>query len=262
MPDEAGLRQEMVRVGRLLYERQLIVAAEGNLSARLGGGLFLVTPAGSCKGFLAAADLLVVDERGRPPAAGGARPSSEWLLHRVIYAARPEVAAVCHAHPPWATAFATARQPLDGCVLPEIVATLGAVPLADYATPGTAEVPRSVRALLDGGHAALLLANHGVVALAPTLTEAYHRLESVERLAQVTLLARLAGREARLGETQVRAILAGHPDAAAPPACEPAPPGRAGDPGASGLAGGSHAALDALATAMAAAILAELRRGR
>jgi len=210
MSDEAALRAEMVRVGRLMYERQLVVAAEGNLSARLGGDRFLVTPAGRCKGQLADADPLVADLQGRPadgsPAA--ARPSSEWRLHREIYAVRPDVAAVCHGHPPWATAFAAAGQALDGCLLPEVVATLGAVPLAPYATPGTEEVPRAVRDLV-ARHDALLLANHGVVTVGATLTEAFFRLETVERLAQVTLLARLAGGERRLGAGDVAALRGG-----------------------------------------------------
>ncbi len=210
MSDEAALRAEMVRIGRLMYDHQLVVAAEGNLSARLGGDRFLVTPAGRCKGQLDEADPVPVDYGGRP--AGGspaeARPSSEWRLHREIYGVRADVAAVCHGHPPFATAFAAAGQALDGCLLPEVVATLGSVPLARYATPGTEEVPRAVRDLI-AGHDALLLANHGVVAVGATLTEAFFRLETVERLAQVTLLARLAGGERRLGAGEVAALRGG-----------------------------------------------------
>ena len=222
MPETAALREEMVRIGRLLYNRQLIVAAEGNLSTRLGGELFLVTPAGVSKGFLSAEALLVVEASGSPTvspagreavvyAAGegvaSRRSSSEWPLHREIYARRSDIQAVCHAHPPWATAFAAASLPLDGCLLPEIVATLGQIPLAPYGTPGTSEVPRSVRDLIMD-HDAVLLANHGVVTVGDTLTEAYFRLESVERLAQVTLLARLAGGERRLSSEEAVAVRA------------------------------------------------------
>lgn len=228
MSDEAALRSEIVRIGRLMYERQLVVAAEGNLSARLGGDRFLVTPAGRCKGQLTAADALAVDLRGRPTgdSPATARPSSEWRLHREIYGVRADVAAVCHGHPPWATAFAAAGQALEGCLLPEVVATLGAVPLAPYATPGTEEVPRAVRDLI-AGHDALLLANHGVVAVGATLTEAFARLETVERLAQVTLLARLAGGERRLGPGEVATLRgdrnASHVPAPCVPGGEPLP---------------------------------------
>jgi L-fuculose-phosphate aldolase len=210
MTDEAALRAEMVRIGRLMFDRQLVVAAEGNLSARLGGDRFLVTPAGHCKGELTAAAPVPVDLQGQPAGdfPAGARPSSEWRLHREIYGVRADVAAVCHGHPPWATAFAAAGQALDGCLLPEVVATLGAVPLAPYATPGTEEVPRAVRDLI-AGHDTLLLANHGVVAVGATLAEAFFRLETVERLAQVTLLARLAGGERRLSGGEVAALRGG-----------------------------------------------------
>ncbi len=276
MSAETALRREMVRIGRLLYDRQLIVAAEGNLSCRLGGDAFLITPAGACKGLLQAEDLLVVDAEGRAVTPGGGRataaagslpqaqrPSSEWLLHREIYAIRPGAAAVCHGHPPWATAFAAAGQALDACLLPEIVATLGRVPLAPYGTPGTTEVPRAVHDLI-AGHDALLLANHGVVAVGDSLQDAYFRLESVERLAQITLLARLAGGESRLTATQAAAVraLAGQADPAAtsPPVCVPAeeiPPPAARSPRSVQAA---ETDLDALAERLAGEILSELRR--
>ncbi len=216
---ESRLRREMVRIGRLLYHRGHIVAAEGNLSVRLGGDLFLVTPAGACKGRLRECDLLVVDAAGRSR-DGDPRPiSTEWPLHRRIYARRPDVAGVCHGHPPWATACACAGVGLTGCLLPEIVLTLGRVPLVPYATPGTEEVPTAVGGLVDD-HDAVLLANHGVVTLGASLEQAWFRLESVERLAQVTLLARLAGGERRLGPAEVAALLA----AGLPPGRPPPPP--------------------------------------
>jgi L-fuculose-phosphate aldolase len=231
MIDSTAQRQEMVRIGRWLYERQLVVAAEGNLSVRLAPDRYLVTPAGLCKGLLAPGQLIEVDAGGQvlpggssSSAAGLApvretpdgqapavsapcpfRPSSEWPLHREIYALRPEIGAICHAHPAWATAFAAAGQSLDGCLLPEIVATLGAVPLAPYGTPGTEEVPASVRDLIPH-HDALLLANHGVIAIGGDLTEAFFKLESIERLAQITLLARLAGGERRLSRREAEAV--------------------------------------------------------
>ncbi|MFH1842986.1 MAG: class II aldolase/adducin family protein [bacterium] len=249
MPPLSAAFDEMIRIGRLLYSRQHVVAAEGNMSLALGGDLFLVTPSGVCKGELTAADLLVVDSEGTlqsSPAAHQAaaeafpsnsgddwtfpetkpttRASSEWPLHREIYRQRPDIKAVCHAHSPWATAFAAAGQPLAGCLLPEIIATLGQVPLAQYATPGTSAVPESILDLIPT-HDALLLANHGVVTLGATLTQAYHRLESVERLAQVTLLSRLAGGERRLTAEEAAAaqsLATGQTRGEAPVPCEPA----------------------------------------
>jgi len=270
MPPISAALDEMIRIGRLLYSRKYVVAAEGNMSQALGGDLFLVTPAGACKGELRATDLLVVDAEGTPQTdrtipqvttpdsaaissdnpdfrhrQPALRASSEWPLHREIYRRRPDIKAICHAHPPWATAFAAAGQPLAGCLLPEIIAVFGQVPLAPYGTPGTEAVPASVRELV-ATHDALLLANHGVVTLGLTLTEAYHRLESVEHLAQVTLLSRLAGGESRLSSEEaatVQALSANRFPEGATLGCEPAPPDlTAGSAEAGGDAGGSDMA--------------------
>jgi len=288
----ASARSEAVRIGRLMYERQLVVAAEGNLSSRLAGGTFLITPTGLCKGQLQQSDLIEIDLRGRPvPAAtppapspsivasapdtdlnfrsqvSTREPSSEWPLHREIYQRRTDVVAICHGHPPWATAFAAAGQPLTGCLLPEIVATVGAVPLAAYGTPGTEEVPAAVRDLVTE-HSALLLANHGVVTMGGSLSEAFQRLESVERLAQITLLARLAGGERRLTAEQAAALQkpgSGRRDVSSRLLCEPAdshlPAGSAALEDPAGFAdSGQEAALEALADLLAREILAELAK--
>ena len=188
MPNLVVLRREMVEVGRLLEIKGLIVAAEGNLSVRLGGHSFLVTPAGRNKGALKVQDLVEVDRHGRSTRG---RATSEWPLHREIYALRPDIRAICHAHPPWATAFATAGRDLDGTLLTETAALLPHVPVAPRAMPGTDEVPASIRPFILE-HDAVMLANHGVVSVAETLPEAYDKLQTVERLAQVTLLAEMA----------------------------------------------------------------------
>ncbi len=143
MMGPATVRRDMVRIGSLLYERRYVVAAEGNLSVRLGGDRFLVTPSGSCKGWLEIGELLEIDQEART-LARDRRASSEWRLHREIYRARPEVGAVCHAHPPYATACAAAGRPLDGRALTETASMLGTVPLARPAVPGTDDVVDSV----------------------------------------------------------------------------------------------------------------------
>ncbi len=205
---ELVLRRLLVQVGRRLADRGLIVAAEGNLSVRLGGHAFLVTPAGTGKGDLQPRDLLLVDRAGRCPAG---RPTSEWPLHRALYEARPDVGAVCHAHPPWATAFSVAGRDLDGSILTETEAQLPRVPLAARAAPGTDEVPASVVPWIRD-HDAVLLGSHGVVAVGPDLETAFGRLETVERLAQVTLLSELAAGRGDLDPALLRDLLgrAGH----------------------------------------------------
>jgi L-fuculose-phosphate aldolase len=138
-----GLREELIRIGRSLERLKMIVAAEGNLSANLGGGFFLVTPAGKRKGDLSPEDLLLVNLQGEPMGDQPGRATSEWKMHQEIYSRRPDVFAVCHAHPPCATAFAASRRPLRSDLLPECVLLLGEIALASYSTPGTDEVPCS-----------------------------------------------------------------------------------------------------------------------
>lgn len=199
---DARPADEIVRVGRLLYERRYVVAAEGNLSVRLASGRFLITPAGACKGRLDAAGLVELDPAGPPVTGEGPAPSSEWRVHAEIYARCPDVAAVCHAHPACATAFACARRELPTALLPEALLVLGdEVPLVPYAAPGSDDLTTALRGRLPGC-AALLLANHGVVAVGASLDEAYRRLETVERLAEVSLGAERLGGGVRLTARQ------------------------------------------------------------
>ena len=187
-PNLVVLRRQMVETGRLMYEKGLIVAAEGNLSIRLGGHSFLVTPAGLSKGRLRVQDLLEIDSRGR---CSRGIATSEWPLHRKIYDLRSDVGAICHAHAPWATAFAAAGRDLDGGLLTETAGLLPRVPLAPRALPGTDALAASIVPFISD-HDAVLLGNHGVVAVGQDLQAAFSLLETVERLAQVTLLAEAA----------------------------------------------------------------------
>ncbi len=187
-PNLVVMRREMVTVGCRMYDKGLIVAAEGNLSVRLGGHSFLVTPAGRCKGSLRVQDLLEIDTLGRSPQGTA---TSEWPLHSQIYALRPDVRAVCHAHPPWATAFASAGRDLDGSLLTETAAQLPRVPLAARSLPGTEALADSIVPFIPTCDA-VLLGNHGVVTVGADLLSAFSLLETVERLAQVTLLAEAA----------------------------------------------------------------------
>jgi L-fuculose-phosphate aldolase len=203
--DTAGrLREEIVAVGRRLYERGLIGGSEGNVSARLPGGRVLATPAGASKGFLTPDALVVTDLSGRP--LGGGRASSELRMHLKIYALREDVGAVVHAHPPTATGFAIAGRPLDECVVPEVIATLGQVPIVPYGTPSTEELPDRMAPWV-ASHDALLLANHGAVTYGSTLGRAIDRMESIEQAARSLLVAHLLGRVNRLSREEVDRLM-------------------------------------------------------
>jgi len=192
---EHELRREMVRVGRLMWERGLIAATDGNLSARLGANRLLVTASGVSKGFLADEDLAIIRLDGEPVSSYRGRdlhPSTEIAMHLEVYRQRPDVNAVVHAHPPLATAFSIAGVSLARCVIPEVIVTLGGIPTADYATPGTAEVPASIQQAIRD-YDAIILSHHGSLTVGATLWEAYLRLEKVEHTAQITLAAQQLG---------------------------------------------------------------------
>jgi L-fuculose-phosphate aldolase len=213
MPGRAdhALRLALCAAGRRLLERDLIGAAEGNLSARRGDGTFLVTPAGVSKGALAPADLLVVDARGAV-VEGAGRPTSELRMHLAAYAARPDVAAAVHAHPVTAVALTIAGAGWPGDLVPEAAVTLGPVAVAPFAVPGTDEVPASLAPLLPG-HDVLLLERHGALCLGATVAEAADRMETLERVARMAVVARAAGGCAPLPPAAVDAVLraAGRP---------------------------------------------------
>ena len=203
-PEEREAREAVVEVGRRLWTRGLVGGSEGNVSVRLGESV-LATPSGACKGFLAPEDLVVTDLEGYP-LAGQGRPSSELRMHLRIYRLRNDVRAVVHAHPPTATGFAIAGEALDECVIPEVIATLGRVPIVPYATPSTEELPDRLAPYV-ASHDALLLANHGVVAYAGRLGRAIDLMESIEQAARSLLTARLLGRVQRLSQEEVDRLL-------------------------------------------------------
>jgi L-fuculose-phosphate aldolase len=197
---EYELREEILRIGRLLWERGYVAATDGNISARLGSDRLLVTASGHSKGFLTASHVILLDLDGRP-AGGyrgrGQRPSSEILMHLEVYRQRPEVQAVIHAHPPLATAFSIAGVSLARCVIPEVIVTLGGIPTTGYATPSTDEVPESIRHAIQH-YDAIIMSHHGSLTVGRDLWEAYLRLEKVEHTAQITLAAHQLGRVSTL----------------------------------------------------------------
>jgi len=200
----------MVRIGRLMWERGYVVAEEGNLSARLGPDRLLATPSGLSKGFLTAHDLVVIRPDGRPVPSyqgRGLKPSSEILMHLEVYRRRPDVSAIVHAHPPTAVAFSIAGVTLARCILPEVVVTLGGIPTAEYATPGTEEVPESISQAIEQ-YDAVILAHHGTLTVGQTLWDAYQKLEKVEHAAQITLIAQQLGQVRTLSPAAIDKLMA------------------------------------------------------
>ncbi|MCI9471296.1 MAG: class II aldolase/adducin family protein [Lachnospiraceae bacterium] len=193
MKSELEIKQEMCAIGKRVYDRGMVASNDGNFSVKLNDNEFLCTPTGVSKGFMTPEYICKVDANGNVLEANeGFRPSSEIRMHLRIYQKRPDVNAVVHAHPLYATTFAIAGQPLMDPIMPEAVLFLGGVPLAKYGTPGTMEVPDSVEPFLDQ-YDAVLLENHGALSYADTLLSAYHKMESVEFYAQLLYQTKMVG---------------------------------------------------------------------
>jgi L-fuculose-phosphate aldolase len=194
--------RQITEVGKRLYNKGMVASNDGNLSIRLNDNEIVITPANMCKADLKTTDLLVADLKTSKVLYGKRSITSEAPMHFFIYKERPDIRAVVHAHPIVTTAIAVAGLSLDACILPEIVMTIGIVPLADYATPSTFEVPDSIRDLLPE-HDVILLANHGAIAVGSSLWEAYFKMERLEHYAQIFLASRLLGKQRLLTETEL-----------------------------------------------------------
>lgn len=206
VPSERAARQAMVEVGRRLYARSLISGGEGNFSCRLPKDRLLCTPAGANKGFLDEDELVATDLSGAPQDPKR-RPSSELLLHLACYQERSDCLAVVHAHPAHAVALTLCGEELLPC-MPEAVTALGHVPTARYATPGTGKVVEAVRPLLSGSDC-ILMERHGALAMGfgrNPLLDACDKIEMLEGVARVQILASARGRPAPLPEEE-RAVL-------------------------------------------------------
>jgi L-fuculose-phosphate aldolase len=199
-------RHSICMVGRWLYERGYIVAGEGNLSVRLDAERILTTPTCVNKGMMNPDDLVIMDMEGRL-LKGHRSISSEAGMHLLFYRMRSDVQAVCHAHPATATGFAAAGMGLDQALLPEVIVSLGKVPLVRYATPGTPDLSAVLEPYVPH-YDALLLANHGAVTCGPNLTIAFYRMEIVEHFARIMQAARLAGEPQLLSTREVAKLMA------------------------------------------------------
>jgi L-fuculose-phosphate aldolase len=190
MPTQQQLKQDIVCICRMLHRKNYLAATDGNVSVRLGDRL-LITPSGVNKGIMEADQILTVDLAGRV-LEGEGRPSSEIRMHSLAYELRPDIAAVVHAHLPYATGCTLAGIDLLEPILPEVVITLGGIPTAPYATPGTIEVPEAIREFIQE-YDALLLSRHGAMTVGRDVVDAYNKMEKLEHTARVVLAARLQG---------------------------------------------------------------------
>lgn len=199
---QAGM--DVVRYGRLLYEKGLTSGTGGNISARVGE-VMVITPSGSCKGMLDPTELVTVDIATGKAVSG--RPSMETPFHLAVYRRRPDVGGVVHVHPRFCTVLACAGVPVDPALTPEGLMVLGRrVPLIPYATPGTDDL-----AVMLGREAeraeAFLLESHGAIAVGKDLKDAFHRMETLEAHAELQYHLAVLRKGGPLPEDEVRRIL-------------------------------------------------------
>ena len=202
---ESLYRADIIEVCRRIYSKGWVAANDGNVSIRIDPDIVLCTPTGMSKGYLTAGQLIKVDMDGNK-IEGELEPSSEVKMHIDVYKHREDVSSVVHAHPPYATGFAVAGLALDQCILPEVVFSIGSIPLTKYGTPSTFEIPDNVRKYLKD-HNVFLLENHGALSIGPDVYRAYYRMESLELFAKISLIARQLGNVNVIGEENVRKML-------------------------------------------------------
>lgn len=200
--NEVQARQAIVDAGTVLYKQGYVVSNDGNISVRISPDTIVVTPTGVSKGDMNPDMMVVMDLDGNVISKGLRGPSSEVKMHLRVYRENPDVTAVVHAHPIYATSFAIAGVPLDKPILSEAMLQVGVVPVAHYAKPGTTDVPDSIAPFVKG-YAAVMLSNHGVLTWGSDLEQALARMEVVENYAKVTLVVNQIGSERGLSQDQV-----------------------------------------------------------
>ena len=204
MTDEQTARRDLIEICHLMYQRSYVVSSDGNVSMRLDDGRILATPTMTCKGRMTEDLIAVTDLDGK--SLNNRKASSELEMHLLIYRERPDVKAVCHAHPPHGTAFAVAGLAIDQPILSEVILTLGCVPLAAYGTPSTSELTEAMQPLVKH-HNALLMANHGAVAYGSDLWQAWDRLETLEHTAKIAILSRALGGSKNLPSDAIEKLI-------------------------------------------------------
>jgi L-fuculose-phosphate aldolase len=203
--NEYKLKEQICEIGRRVYAKGFAAANDGNITIRLNDREVLCTPTMVSKGFMKPEDICKIDYEGKQ-LAGTRKRTSECLLHLAIYKQRPDVNGVVHCHPPHATAFAVAREPIPKCVLPEVEVFLGEVPMAMYETPGTQKFADTIVPFVKDCNT-IILANHGTVTFGPTLENAYFNTEIIDAYCRILILARQLGPVNYFTEQQTRELL-------------------------------------------------------
>lgn len=185
------IKQEMIRVGKKLWDRQYVDGNGGNITYRLTPERVICTPTLLSKGDLTLDDFCLVDLEGLQ-LAGKLKRTSEVYLHLQIFKTVPEARAAVHAHPPHATAYAISGRVPPNCVIPEQDVFVGSVAISPYETPGTTDFAKTIIPYAKN-HNTILLSNHGIICWADTVTHAEWYVEVVDTYCRTLMLAAQLG---------------------------------------------------------------------
>jgi len=199
------IKQEICEIGDRLYKKGFAAANDGNISYRLGPNEVICTPTMITKGFMKPDDLCTVDMEGNQT-DGRRKRTSEVMLHLAIMKERPEIKSVVHCHPPHATAFGIAREPIPSCVLPEVEIFIGEVPITKYAIPGGKEFADTILPFVHKANV-IVLANHGTVSFDETVERAYWWTEILDAYCRMLMLARGLGSVNYFDKPEAEALL-------------------------------------------------------
>ncbi len=195
---EKEAREAIVDIGKRVYLSGYVGANDGNISCRISDDTILVTPTGVSKGFMTPDMMVKMALDGH--VIGEGKPSSEVKMHIRAYKDNDEINGVIHVHPPVATSFSVIGMSLDTPLVAEAVLVTGNIPLAEYAEPGTYDVPESIAPYIQGYNGALL-ENHGAITWGKDVYQALYRMEALEHQAKITmysmLLSKLTGNPVR-----------------------------------------------------------------
>ena len=199
------IKQEICEIGDRIYKKGFAAANDGNISYRISETEVVCTPTGISKGFMKPDDLCMVDMTGKQ-IGGRRKATSEIKLHLAIMKERPELKSVVHCHPPHATAFGIAREPIPQCVLPEVEIFLGDVPVAKYDIPGSQDFANTILPFVKKSNV-IILANHGTVSYGETVEKAYWATEILDAYCRMLILARSLGRVNYFTESEAQGLL-------------------------------------------------------
>ena len=196
-------KQEIIEFGKQLYDKDLTFATSGNISVRTEEGI-LITASGSSLGRLKEEDIVLIDMEGN--VISGRKPSCEKMLHVEVYKLREDVNAIIHTHPLFLTSFASCHQVLNEPIMSENILYFEEIPVAEYSMPSSMElVEKTVKYLKDRD--VTMMANHGAIAVADNLLNAFYKMETAEYYAKVTLNTRILGNPKYLSDKDVQDLI-------------------------------------------------------